>query len=103
MPKHEFAWLLDDRTRVVVIFVNSGRAVVRFVVKLQYFKDGEWAEVSRYDVFHGYVHRDMIGKDAEKSRTIKFEFLDMKSGLDAAIVDFKANYRSYVERWLYGK
>lgn len=100
MPKHEFWWMLDEQTRVGAFFLNDAKNVVRFVVKLEYLLDGKWMEVSRYDAFHGYVHRDMLNKRGQKTRTVKLESSLRGLGMNTAINDFKTNFKSYVRRWL---
>ena len=102
MPRKDYFYYLDGRTRLVIYFKTESGVVERFVVKLEYEDDGVWRELLRYDSFHGFVHKDVLSKSGEKKRVIRYLYLEPGTGLIAAIADCVENYSFYVERWLNG-
>jgi hypothetical protein len=93
MPKHYFTRHVDSDMRMSIHFVNSGKSLHSFVVKL------EVLEVERYDASHGCVHRDIRSPSGQKLRSIWYEFLDNKAGLNAAIRDYDENHAFSVWGW----
>ena len=102
VPRKDYFHYFDGQTRLVVYFTTRKGLAIRFVVKLEYEDDGVWREIIRYDCFHGYVHKDVLGRSGDKSRVVRYELLDPTTGLNAAIADCSENFRSYVERWHHG-
>jgi hypothetical protein len=100
MPENNFIMMLNDTTRVIVYFSNDKKNILRFVVKLEIFLNGNWIEIERYDTHHGSVHKDIIDKSGNKKRSIYYELVDIDSGLNMAIKDFKENYQIYIWRFL---
>jgi hypothetical protein len=99
VPRKDYFYYLDGVTRLVVYFSTRKGEVLRFVVKLEYFCDGEWRELLRHDCFHGYVHKDVLARSGGKKRVVKYGFFDPGTGLNASIADCVENYQSYIERW----
>ena len=73
--------------------------MVWFVVKLEILVENEWFEIERYDNYHGYIHKDIIGKNREKKQVIKYKLVNIESGLNMAIEDFRKNYQLYIWRY----
>ena len=102
MPRKDYFHYLDSQTRLVVYFTTRKGVAIRFVVKLEYEDDGVWREITRYDCFHGYVHKDVLARSGVKERVVRYRYLDPGTGLNAAIADCTDNFQSYVERWRNG-
>lgn len=82
-----------------MFFASERKDVNNFVVKLEYYYNGQWREIERYDCFHNVVHKDVLDRKGNKKRIIKFELLNAKSGLNVAINDFKENFEFYIWRY----
>ena len=102
MPRKDYFHYLDWQTRLVVYFSTERGVIVRFVVKLEYEKEGVWREILRYDCFHGFVHKDLLSMSGEKKRVVKYQLLDPPAGLNSAIADCDENFTAYIERWQNG-
>ncbi len=100
MPEVNFHIYLNKFIRILVYFDNEGKEVSTFVVKLEYYFSGKWMEIERYDCYHNKVHKDILNRKGKKKRVVSFEYLDIKSGLNAAIKDFKENYENYIWRFV---
>ena len=99
MPKKDFIILLNETTRIFVFFENAGKIINRFVVKLEILINGKWIEIERYDIYHGFVHKDILDKNGEKIKTVEYRYLNNKAGFNVAIKDFKENYNFYIRRY----
>ena len=73
--------------------------VTRFMVQYEILAKGKWHPVVRYDISHGYAHRDLIHPDGRKEKT---ELLskDLNVCLTYAENDLRANWRDYRERFM---
>lgn len=100
MPEKDFFIMLNEITRIFVYIKTDKSNVRRFVVKLELFINGDWINIERYDTHHSHIHKDILNKKGKKKRSINYEFLDNKSGVDVAIKDFRENYQVYVWRYL---
>lgn len=103
MPVNNYKIYINRVTRIVIYFLSDRRNILDFVVKIEYFFHDSWREVERYDCAHGYVHKDMLDRRGRKKRVIAFNHLDLKSGLNYAISDFKKNHESIIRRYLHEK
>ncbi len=99
MPEREIEILLNAITRIFIYILTETGDLENFVIKLEYYYNGVWQEVQRYDCGHGSVHKDILNREGKKIRTIFYRLVDKKSGLDIAIQDFKQNYEAYVWRY----
>jgi hypothetical protein len=93
--KKSYMQWLDHDTRLVVHLRKSRGRVLAFVVKLMIRESDGWVELERYDMFHGFVHRDIMDRGGNKIRTIPYFFLDSGNGLTTAIQDYKNNFDVY--------
>ena len=82
MGKKDYIIEIDDTIRIFVYCETIKGKVIRFVVKLEMLVGNEWIEIERYDNYHGYVHKDIIGKDRKKKNVIKYELVNNESGLN---------------------
>ena len=74
MPKRSFSIPLDETTRLHLFLSRERGLVVSFVVKLDLFRDGRWAEVQRCDTHLTCVHKDVLTRAGKKRRTIRFNY-----------------------------
>jgi len=102
MPKKDYRIYLNETTRIVVHFENDKRKILKFVVKLEILINNKWVEIERYDTHHNCVHKDIIGKDKMKKKTVFYDLVNNESGLNMALKDFKENYEIYIWRYLNG-
>jgi hypothetical protein len=102
MRKKSFSIPLDETTRLHLFLSRERSVVASFVVKLESFRDGRWAEVQRYDTHHACVHKDVLTRAGKKRRIIRYNYLDGSTGFTASIQDFKENYETYIWRWEHG-
>ena len=100
MPEREIEILLNDITRIFIYLLTKSSDLENFVIKLEYFHNGKWREIQRYDCEHGAVHKDILNREGKKIRDSIYRLVDKKSGLDMAIQDFKQNYEIYVWRYI---
>ena len=103
MPKKDYNIILNNTTRIFILIETKKGIIVRFVVKLEILIKDKWLEVERYDTHHGYVHKDILGKNRKKKRCLKYYLIDNESGLNMAIKDFKENHQLYSWRYLNDK
>ena len=102
MPEKQFIIILNESTRIVVFLKTKQGKPVKFTIKLEIFINKKWVEIERYDTHHNCVHKDILNKSGKKKRVIKYEFIDIKSGLNMAIEDFDENHEIYTRRYLNG-
>ena len=100
MPDKDFYITLDEITRIFVYMRTDKSDVKRFVIKLELLINNKWVNIERYDTHHGHVHKDILTKSGKKKRSISYEFLHNKSGVDVAINDFTENYQICIRRYL---
>lgn len=101
-----------DRVQLRSAFTTERGELVRFMTQLEYWLDGDWCEVVRYDhdrdaegghnVESEGLHRD-IYRDGEKHRTEKVTGpLQAKEGFEYAEEDLHEGVERYIrrfERW----
>lgn len=73
--------------------------IVEFLVQYETFTNGEWFPVVRYDIFHGFAHRDLMNIKGQKRKTPLF-IADKNDALTFAENDIKDNWKVYKERFL---
>ncbi|MFH0977210.1 MAG: hypothetical protein V1874_15630 [Spirochaetota bacterium] len=103
MPEKIYEIFIDDITKIIIFFETENGEVINFVIKLLYFYKNSWYEIERYDCFHNSVHKDIYNTKGNKKRQILYPLVDLSSGLNMAIEDFKTNYKAIIWRFLYGK
>jgi len=100
MPEKDYYITLNEIVRIFVYLDTNKKEVKRFVVKLELLNNGKWINVERYDTHHDCIHKDIMGKDGKKKRSIIYEHLNSESGVNVAIKDFRENYQIYIWRYL---
>jgi hypothetical protein len=103
---------LADRVQLRTAFSTEQGTVTRFMIQLEYWIDGDWREVVRYDhdqdalgghdVTEQGLHRDVY-RDGEKYRTEEVSPpIPANKGFDYAEDDLRENVERFVrrfERW----
>ena len=79
------------------IEVDKGR-VVDLMVQYETLIDGIWHTIVRYDMAHGFFHRDTLYPDGEKVKTA-IEISDLNVALQYAAQDLKDKWEFYKERY----
>jgi len=73
--------------------------IIYFCVQYETIVEGKWYPVVRYDVSHGFAHRDLINIKGEIAKTPLFAE-DYNDALTFAESDLKTNWEIYKERFL---
>lgn len=108
----EYTTPLDGRTQLRVGFSTTRGRVTRFVVQLEYWLDGDWRVVARFDhdersemghdVTQEGLHLDLY-RDGEKY-AVKDDYppVDLNDAIDYCETELRENATEYVtrfERW----
>jgi len=88
----------DDRIRLRNIFRIKGLKEIKdFMVQLEVEPEpAQWKAVVRYDLAHGYFHRDLICKNGSKKKH-KIQSQDLSNATIGAIEDLKQNLERYLK------
>lgn len=100
---------LADRVQLRTAFTTDHGEVVGFMVQLEYWHDGDWWEVVRYDhdrdaegghdITTEGLHRDVY-RDGEKIRTEQVSAqIPADKGFDYAEDDLVQNAEEYIKRF----
>lgn len=100
---------LADRVQLRTAFSAERGEVVRFVIQLEYWLDGDWREIVRYDhdrdaegghdITEDGLHRD-IYRDGEKYRVERVTGpIPANKGFDAAEEDLQEHAEDHVKRF----
>lgn len=100
---------LGDRVQMRIGFTANRGKVLRFIVQLEYWLEGEWREVVRYDhdaeasgghdISEEGLHRDVY-RDREKYRSERLSHpLPAKKGFDMAEEDLCENVERFIKRF----
>ncbi len=103
MSEKHYKIYLNEFVRIIVCFLTNGNEVKNFVVKLEYFYLNGWFEIERYDCYHNYIHKDILDRNGNKKRVIKYGMSDKKTALNFAIADFRENFNFYTWRFINDK
>jgi hypothetical protein len=100
---------IADRVQLRTAFSTSRGEVTRFLVQLEYWLDGEWREVVRYDhdrdapgghdVDEEGLHRDVF-RNGEKYCTVQLASdISANDAFDFAEDDLRENAEQYIRRF----
>ncbi|GEM_PF-1505296 len=100
---------IADRVQLRTAFSTERGHVRRFVIQLEYWVNGDWEEVVRYDheseapgghdITQEGLHRDVY-RDGEKIRTEHVTGpIPANEGFNAAEADLQENVERYIERF----
>ncbi|MFA4851553.1 MAG: hypothetical protein WC868_10455 [Bacteroidales bacterium] len=70
-----------------------------FVLQYESFINGQWLEIVRYDIAHGFFHRDFVTPKGKKEKT-RIEMPDMKTAATYAEQDIKDKWEFYKTKYL---
>ncbi len=101
MAKKEFTKKLDidgnERIRVKLT-INKGQ-LIDIVIQYESYINNKWREIVRYDMAHGFFHRDFISPNGEKEK-LRIEIFDLKTALAYAEQDIKDKWEFYKNKYL---
>ena len=100
---------LADRVQLRTAFSTERGTVTKFMVQLEYWLEGDWREVVRYDhdrdapgghdITEDGLHRD-IYRDGEKIRSEEISPpLSANEGFDVAEEDLRENVERFIKRF----
>ena len=103
MKQKEFFKILGregfDRLRIRLV-VEKGE-LTNFVVQYESFISNKWTAIVRYDMEHGFFHRDFMMPKGEKIKT-PLEIIDLNSATIYAEQDIKDKWEYYKRKYLKG-
>ena len=101
LHKKEFTKSLDklgqERLRVKMV-INKGK-LTDLVFQYESFINGNWEEIVRYDIAHGFFHRDFINAKGEKEK-VRIEIQDLKTAATFAEQDIKDKWEFYKSKYI---
>jgi hypothetical protein len=101
MGEKYFFVLLDDfgldRLRIRIETTRGG--VKYFVVQYETVILDEWIAIVRYDLAHGFFHRDVMMPNGEKEKQ-SINIINLEDALNYAQQDLKDRWEFYKERYL---
>ena len=103
MKRKKFFKILDregfDRLRVQ-LEIDNGK-LINIVVQYESLIDNKWTAIIRYDIEHGFFHRDMMTPKGEKIKT-PINISDLNSATIYAEQDIKDKWEHYKQRYFKG-
>jgi hypothetical protein len=104
LKQKEFFKILNidgsDRLRVR-LEIDKGE-LINIVVQYESLIEGNWISIVRYDIEHGFFHRDIMTAKGEKIKT-PIDITDLKSATIYAEQDIKDKWEHYKQKYLKGK
>ncbi len=88
-----------DRLRVR-LEINKGE-LINIVVQYESLIENKWKAIVRYDIKHGFFHRDMMTANGDKIKT-PIDISDLNSATIYAEQDIKDKWEHYKQRYLKG-
>jgi len=88
-----------DRLRVQLEI--DKRELINIVIQYESLIDNKWTAIIRYDIEHGFFHRDMMTPKGEKIKT-PIDISDLKSATIFAEQDIKDKWEYYKQRYIKG-
>ena len=90
MTMKSYIFMLTDRDRKRHEHIVEKGGVVWFVVQYEIFFEARWVPIVRYDISHGYAHKDLINPDGSKEK-IFLGVADLNEALTLADIDINEN------------
>lgn len=101
MSQKEFIKRLDkfgqERMRVKLT-INKGK-LSDLVFQYESFIDNHWREIVRYDLAHGFFHRDFVFPKGKKEK-MRIEIFDVKTAATYAEQDIQDKWEFYKTKYL---
>ena len=88
--------VLSDRDRIRVEFVIIKGKRVTAINLIQYEAEiaGKWVAVVRYDMAHGYFHRDIMRPDGTQEK-LRIPYRDLTDAITEALDYIESNWEFY--------
>ena len=103
MKQKEFFKILGkeghDRLRMQ-LSIDKGE-LKNIVVQYESFINSKWIAIVRYDIEHGFFHRDVMTPKGEKIKT-PIEIRELTTATNYAEQDIKDKWEYYKQRYLKG-
>ena len=103
MKRKEFFKILDregfDRLRVQLEI--DKRELINIVIQYESLIDNKWTAIIRYDIEHGFFHRDMMTPKGEKIKT-PIDISELNSATIFAEQDIKDKWEYYKQGYIKG-
>lgn len=101
MKRKEFFKILDKEGRErlrIKLDINAG-VLTNLVVQYESQINGNWRAIVRYDIDHGFFHRDVITPKGEKIKT-PVDIADLNAATIFAEQDIKDKWKFYKQQYL---
>jgi len=98
MVTKSYIFMLTDRDRKRYEHIVEKGEVVWFVVQYEIFFEARWVSIVRYDISHGYAHKDLINPDGSKLK-IFMGAVELSEALTLVDRDINENWERYKERY----
>ncbi len=89
---------LTHEDRIRVRFTLDAGAVIDFVVQYEAEIEEQWYAGVRYDLAHGFLHRDRLDPQGELTSKEPVPYGTLAGAMTEAIREIKANWPEY-RRW----
>lgn len=101
LVEKKFIVMLTPEDRYRHSHIRFKGEILKFGVQYETRLEGKWLPVVRYDTEHGFAHRDLFDKKANKKKTPMFTE-DYNEALTFAEYDIKSNWKIYKKAFLGG-
>jgi hypothetical protein len=102
MTRHGHFIVLTHEDRIRVQFALEAGVVVDFVVQYEAEIQDQWRVILRYDLAHGFLHRDRPDPLGELTRKEPVPYGTLAGAMTEAIREIKTNWSEY-RRWYEGR
>lgn len=93
--KRKWIRILADRDRVRIEFTVRGKTVTTVdVIQYEAEIDGNWIATVRYDMAHGFFHRDIMRPDGTQEK-LKIPYRDLAEAVTQALDYSEAQWEFY--------
>jgi hypothetical protein len=101
MKTKEYIKLLADSSldRLRLRFVLEKGEITDFMVQYESFIDGKWHDIVRYDMAHGFFHRDLMNGDGTSDKK-RLNFISYEASVMFAEQDIKERWQWYKDNYL---
>lgn len=95
MGEHSWEEKLTHRDRLRVVFVTE-KGKVTEITLVQYEAEigGKWRALVRYDVAHGYLHRDIMSPDGTREK-LELPYMDLGEALTQVLEEIHRQWEFY--------
>lgn len=90
---------VPGQVRLRCLYKRKGKWILQYTVQLEFFHEGVWKPIVRYDNAHGFCHRDTVRPDGTQEKTPVF-IGTANDTFTWAIKEAQKNWESEVKRFL---